>query len=63
MRDLILNKGDYCSTDTRGVTNLPHYKEFSSRELKSSGRVKFRFRNLTILLVFVVLLDEFNPHR
>src|SRR4051812_16803331 len=35
-RELTLTKRLLLS-DTEGVTNLPHYKEFSSRELKGSG--------------------------
>ena len=47
----------------RGVTNLHHYKEFSSRELKVGQGVRFRFRILTSLLVVVSLLDEVNHSR
>src|SRR3954469_4802565 len=50
-------------TDSEGVTNLHHYKEFSSRELKVGKGVRFRFRILTNLLVVVSLLDEVNPPR
>ena len=50
-------------SDTGGVTNLHHYKEFSSRELKVVQGVEFWFRNLTSLLVVVTLLDEVNPPR
>src|ERR1043165_880006 len=48
-------------TDSEGVTNLHHYKEFSSRELKVGQGVRFQFRILTSLLVVVSLLDEVNP--
>ena len=50
-------------TNSEGVTNLHHYKEFSSRELKVVQGVKFRFRNLAIPLVLVVFLEVVNPSR